>query len=145
MSDGELDHVQAGISGHVHVYDVFLAGDVVRIVEDAQPDPVDVKREVENLGEFVEDAEALRLGWAEFPDGDEVVYLYDRADDNFGYAVNLGWAPGSEWGYAPFEREPSGPSQAVADLDEDQGDDDAPGERGDRDDQGDEPTETGPE
>ena len=43
----------------------------------------------------------VRLGSGRFPDGAEVLYLYDRDDDNFGYAVNL-TAPGcSGWGYAP--------------------------------------------
>ena len=32
----------------------------------------------------------------------EVIYLYDRGDDNFGYAVNLQYEDFSEWGYAPF-------------------------------------------
>ena len=33
-----------------------------------------------------------------------MLYLYDTADGNFGYALNLmaDWC--SEWGYAPFER-----------------------------------------
>ena len=39
-----------------------------------------------------------------FPDDVEVIYLYDRVDDCFGYAVNLDWPDGSEWGYAPFGR-----------------------------------------
>jgi hypothetical protein len=32
----------------------------------------------------------------------QVIYVYDKADDSFGYALNLDWADGSEWGYAPF-------------------------------------------
>ena len=44
----------------------------------------------------------FRLGWGRFPDGAEVLYLYDRDDDNFGYAVNLTSPTCSEWGYAPF-------------------------------------------
>ena len=44
----------------------------------------------------------FRLGWGRFPDGAEVLYLYDRDDGGVGFAVNL-TAPGcSEWGYAPF-------------------------------------------
>jgi hypothetical protein len=31
-----------------------------------------------------------------------VIYLYDNGDACFGYAVNLDWPDGSEWGYAPF-------------------------------------------
>jgi hypothetical protein len=44
----------------------------------------------------------VRLGWAEFVEGAEVLYLYDRGDGGFGYAVDP-TAPGcSEWGCAPF-------------------------------------------
>ena len=43
----------------------------------------------------------MRLGWAELPDC-EVIYLYDKADSNYGYAVNLQYPSCSEWGYAPF-------------------------------------------
>ena len=46
-------------------------------------------------------ARILRFGWGQFPDGDEVIYLFDEADDNFGYAVNLNDPACSEWGYAP--------------------------------------------
>jgi hypothetical protein len=43
-----------------------------------------------------------RVGWASFPDDAEVIYVYDRDDDNFGYAFNLTAPNCSEWGYAPF-------------------------------------------
>jgi hypothetical protein len=101
-SDVDVEHVTVGISGHVAGYDVFINGDTVRIVEDVRHDPRDVRREIDWLGEFVQEAEAFRLGWGEFPDF-EVVYLYDRADGGFGYAVNLNSPQLSEWGYAPFE------------------------------------------
>ena len=101
-SGAEVEHVAAGISGHVGEYDVFLSGDTVRVIEDRSPPSVDVTREIDGLGEFVGDAEALRLGWGGFPDF-EVVYLYDAGDRNFGYAVNLDSPMLSEWGYAPFE------------------------------------------
>lgn len=49
-------------------------------------------------------AKNLRLGWGQFQDdGDEVIYLYDKQDGNFGYAVNLDDPHCSEWGYAPFQ------------------------------------------
>ena len=44
----------------------------------------------------------FRLGWGRFPDGAEVLYLYDADDGGFGYAVNLTMPNCSEWGYAPF-------------------------------------------
>lgn len=42
------------------------------------------------------------IGWGQFPDGAEVIYLYDRDDNNFGYAINLDAPDCSEWGYSPF-------------------------------------------
>jgi hypothetical protein len=57
---------------------------------------------VDGLGRFVTAARDLTLGWGEFPDGAEVVYLYDKGDGGFGFALNLDWSDGSEWGYAPF-------------------------------------------
>ena len=37
-----------------------------------------------------------------FPEGVEAIYLDDRGDACFGYAVTLAWADGSEWrGDAP--------------------------------------------
>lgn len=96
-----VEHVAAGISGHVGDYDVFVGNDLVIIVEDVE-DGKHVRREVDGLAEFVQNAGALRLGWGEFPDGMEVVYLYDKADEYFGYAVNLDSPLLSEWGYAPF-------------------------------------------
>ena len=44
----------------------------------------------------------FRLGWGRFPDGAEVLYLYDRDDGGCGYAVNLTAPDCSEWGYTPF-------------------------------------------
>lgn len=58
---------------------------------------------VPGIAAFVKKAKQLRLGWGQFPDGgDEVLYLYDKGDGNFGYAVNLDDPGCSEWGYAPF-------------------------------------------
>jgi hypothetical protein len=58
---------------------------------------------VPGIAEFMEKAKDLRLGWGQFPDdGDEVIYLYDKGDSNFGYAVNMDDPQCSEWGYAPF-------------------------------------------
>ena len=62
-----------------------------------------VRLGVEKLIEFLRTAKDLDLGWVQFPDdGDEVIYIYDKADDYFGYAINLHDITCSEWGYAPF-------------------------------------------
>jgi len=59
---------------------------------------------VPGIADFVKKAKDLRLGWGKFQDdGDEVIYLYDKGDGNFGYAVNLDDPHCSEWGYAPFQ------------------------------------------
>ncbi len=58
---------------------------------------------VPGVAKFVKQAKDLRLGWGQFQDGgDEVLYLYDKQDGNFGYAVNLDDPHCSEWGNAPF-------------------------------------------
>ncbi len=90
-----------GTAGHVAGYDVLILRDCV-IVTDAD----DSRRfPVPDYGTAIGDLAArpgFRLGWGRFPDGAEVLYLYDRDDGAFGYALNL-TAPGcSEWGYAPF-------------------------------------------
>ena len=59
------------------------------------------RQHVRKLKSFLQRAKMLRFGWAKLPD-DEVIYIYDKADDNFGYAVNLCDPNCSEWGYAPF-------------------------------------------
>ena len=81
--------------------DVFLAGDTVTVIDDDGPV---TRQQVSGLGAFVAHARALRCGWGQFPDGREVIYLYDRGDDNFGYAVNLAAPAYSEWDYAPIAR-----------------------------------------
>jgi len=44
----------------------------------------------------------ISLGWGVFPDDAEVIFLYDKADDYFGYALNLDCDWCSEWGTSPF-------------------------------------------
>jgi hypothetical protein len=60
------------------------------------------RRTVDGLARFVAAARDLQLGWGQFPDDAEVIYLYDKGDDCFGYALNLACDWSSEWGYAPF-------------------------------------------
>ena len=47
----------------------------------------------------------LKLGRARTEDFD-IIYIYQPADNNFGYAINLQCPEFSEWGYAPFPVEP---------------------------------------
>ncbi len=87
-----------GSVGYVKDYTVVMLGDTVAVLRGEEEV---AREEVTGLGRFIANAGALRVGWAELPDF-EVVYLYDRADDAFGYAVNLADSGLSEWGYAPF-------------------------------------------
>jgi hypothetical protein len=88
-----------GIGGMIGNYAVLVIGDVVMIERDGAEV---VRLTVEGLGQFATGATRLRLGWGQFPDGAEVVYLYDAGDYGFGFAVNLACDWCSEWGYAPF-------------------------------------------
>ncbi len=76
----------------------MVVGDRVAI---SLADGCTVRRQVKGLGRFVAGAREFRLGWADLPDF-EVIYLYDAADEGFGYAFNLSDTGLSEWGYAPF-------------------------------------------
>ena len=88
-----------GSGGPVAGYAVLILGDVVMIERDGAL--VD-RRRVEGMGRFTVSARSLKLGWGRFPDGAEVIYLYDADDGGFGYAVNLASPACSEWRYAPF-------------------------------------------
>ena len=90
-----------GRSGHINDYDVFISGDVVMVINEQR---IVTKQKVTGLAAFIAKAKDFRLGWANLPDF-EVIYLYDKGDRYFGYAVNLQDAHLSEWGYAPFARE----------------------------------------
>ncbi len=89
------------VSSQTAGYDVFLAGDTVTVIDDDGPV---TRQQVSGLGAFVAKARELRCGWGQFPDGREVIYLYDQGDDNFGYAVNLAAPECSDWGYVPCAR-----------------------------------------
>ena len=86
------------ISDHIKDYDVIIAGDAVTVYDVWK---VVTKQQVNGLGAFVRRSKDFKLGWAMLPDC-EVIYLYDKADNNYGYAVNLQFPSCSEWGYAPF-------------------------------------------
>lgn len=90
---------QLGVAGTISGYRTLVFGDAVTVERGG----AEVARcRVEGLGRFVAAAGDLRLGLGRFPDGAEVLSLYDKAGDSFGYAFNL-TSPGcSEGGYAPF-------------------------------------------
>ena len=90
-----------GVGGTVNGYGVVVLGDQVVIERDGEEV---ARRQVEGMGRFATTARDLRLGWGQFTDDAEVIFLYDRGDDCFGYALNLDWPDGSEWGYAPVNR-----------------------------------------
>ena len=94
-----IDKFRLGISGQVGEYGVVTLEDTLYVL---RGDAEVARRSVPGLGAFVMQATDLKLGWGQFPDGMEVIYLYDRDDDNFGYAANLQAEHCSEWGYAPF-------------------------------------------
>ncbi len=89
------------ISGHINNYDIFIYQDVVTVINEKE---IVTKQYVKGLSAFVAKAKDFRTGWAKFPDF-EVIYLYDKGDEYFGYAVNLHDEHLSEWGYAPFAKE----------------------------------------
>ncbi len=90
-----------GAAGHVAGNDVLVLADAVIVSTPAGAQGFDVPDYGTRIGELA-GRPGFRLGWGRFPDGAEVLYLYDRDDGGFGHSVNL-TAPGcSEWGYAPF-------------------------------------------
>lgn len=86
------------ISGHIKDYDVIIGGDVVTVIDTHR---VVTKQHVSGLGTFISKTKDFKLGWTRLPDC-EVIYLYDKADGNYGYGVNLQHPSCSEWGSAPF-------------------------------------------
>lgn len=96
---GKQTWIAFATGGAIGGYDVLIVGNTVTVLREGT---IVSRQGAQGLGRFVGAATDLRLGWATFADF-EVVYIYDKADDNFGYAVNLQIEPYSEWGYAPFE------------------------------------------
>ena len=90
-----------GTAGRVAGDDVLVLADAV-IVTGADGSR---RFPVPDYGTSIGDLAArpgVRLGRGRFPAGAEVLYLYDRHDGGFGYAVNLAAPECSEWGSAPF-------------------------------------------
>jgi hypothetical protein len=83
-------------------YSILIAADHIAVLT---PDGHDFAHPVPNYGTSIAQLAArpgFRVGWARFPDDAEVLYLYDRDDDGFGYALNVDYPDCSEWGYSPF-------------------------------------------
>ncbi len=92
-------------TGSVHGYTILIehaSEHIVVFTDGGMTFDLRTGQTVPGITTFVRKAKDLRLGWGQFPDGDEVIYLYDKAGGNFGYAVNLDAPQCSEWGYAPF-------------------------------------------
>jgi hypothetical protein len=85
-------------------YQVTIVGDTVTVAyrDEEHAGQVVTTQEVKHLAQFVHRARHLRVALAQFPDF-EVVYLFDLAQDGYGYAINIQVPPFSEWGTAPVE------------------------------------------
>ena len=93
-----------GIFAWAHGYVLGTHNDTICVYD--RNSKLVTQQHVEGLHAFLMQARILRFGWGQFPNnGDEVIYLFDEADENFGYAVNLNDPQCSEWGYAPFDVE----------------------------------------
>ena len=90
------------IFGKVKGFNILLSGDCVSV--SFKEKTLVKSQRVENLSKFLKKAKDLKLGWAKTEDFN-IIYIYDKKDDNFGYAVNLEARDLSEWGYAPFKRD----------------------------------------
>ena len=90
-----------GTAGHVAGYDVFILADIVLVTDAAGSRRFPVPDHGTSIGELAA-RPGFRLGWGRFPDGAEVLSLYDEDDGGFGDAVNLTMPDCSEWGYAPL-------------------------------------------
>ncbi len=88
-------------AGHVAGHDVLILADAVVVSDAAGARRFPVPNGGTAIGELAA-RPGFHLGWGRFPDGAEVLYLDDRDDEGFGYAVNLTMPDCSEWGYAPL-------------------------------------------
>jgi hypothetical protein len=96
--------IKIGAGAHVNGYDVLALPDKLIVHRAGETRHHPVPNFGTDIGELA-GRPGARVGWARFPDDAEVIYVYDRDDDNFGYALNLTAPDCSEWGYAPFRDE----------------------------------------
>lgn len=95
-----------GRAGHVAGYDVLIAGDRLLVTHAATGR--EWRHVVPHYGTALAQLAqepGLCLGWAQFPDDAEAIYLFDADDGCFGFAMNLSDPSLSEWGYSPFAAE----------------------------------------
>lgn len=93
---------------------VAVGGDLIRVRRNEWSEDYSFaqNRRTQSLARWLnaEPPRNIAIGWASLGDGEtEVVYVYDKSDGNFGYGLNITDDDCSEWGYAPFEVDPSVP------------------------------------
>lgn len=119
-----LDHAapimrRIGRGGNIAGWNVLILADaIVYGRDDAEQGPV-YRHQVPNHGTSITALAArpgFRIGWVCMEDDAEILYCYDRDDDNFGYALNLTCPGFSEWGYAPFATVDGTPDTAATDI-----------------------------
>jgi hypothetical protein len=96
--------IRIDLVAEIAEYEVVIVGDRVTVAyrDEERAGQVVTTQEILYLARFVARARELRVALAQVPDL-EVVYLFDLAQDGYGYAVNLQVPPFSEWGTAPVE------------------------------------------
>jgi hypothetical protein len=97
--------IRIGLVAEIADYAITIVGDSVTVAyrdgDQERAGQLVTTQRVTNLARFVERARELRVALAEFPDF-EMVYLFDLAQEGYGYDVNIQVPPFSEWGYAPI-------------------------------------------
>lgn len=98
---------KAGLAGTIGDYEFVVIGDVFTVWRvDGSPIRSGVERithEIPSWQAWVgKRVRQISVGWGKFPDDAECLYLYDKKDGYFGYAINLDCDWCSEYGTAPF-------------------------------------------
>ena len=94
-----------GRSGYVGGYRLVVGENRVQVIKDGVvlDHPVPARRGVD-VGGFVARARDLRVGWGRLPTGDEVIAVFDDADHDLGYVIDLTDEALSGWGEVPASR-----------------------------------------
>lgn len=99
MTDRLSGPIRIGVVSEVAGFRVIVTGDDLMVRRRGE---VVARETVPGLGRFVTNSKQLAVGWARLPNDDDIIYVYDRQDQNFGRACNIQDPWCSEWGYAPF-------------------------------------------